>query len=138
MTTSEEVVEKLRRKFRVGHFDVCLGDVRRYRRYLCVGLLCGNGVNGMRMIEAAKVPPLIRLLLMKHPYADDIMEQMQYLIDEHTIDAVPVVRCQYCQHWDEIKHGKGWCKGFAPSDVFSDYDDYCSHWERKEGADEDR
>ena len=47
-------------------------------------------------------------------------------------DVVAVVRCKDCKHWDEIKHGKGWCSGFAPSDVFTDYDYFCSNGERKE------
>ena len=82
----------------------------------------------MRMIEAAKVPPLIRLLLMKHPYADDIMEQMQYLIDEQTIDAVPVVRCEKCKHTFGCKKGFVLCKrGWMPNDGF------CSYGDRKGG-----
>jgi hypothetical protein len=47
-------------------------------------------------------------------------------------DVVEVGRCKDCKHWEEIKHGKGWCTGFAPSDVFSDFDDFCSYGERKE------
>lgn len=44
----------------------------------------------MRMIESAKVPPLVRLLLMNHPKADKIIEGIQEIVDIHTVDAVPV------------------------------------------------
>ena len=42
-----------------------------------------------------------------------------------------IVRCEDCVHWEEIKHGKGWCSGFAPSDVFTDFDHSCSSGERR-------
>lgn len=54
----------------------------------------------MKMIEAAKVPPLIRLVLMKHPYAEEIMEQMQMLIDRQTVEAVPVVHGRWIPKQD--------------------------------------
>ena len=60
--------------------------------------------------------------------------QIRRVLDEApTIDAVPVVRCNECKHWEEIKHGQGWCTGFAPSDVFSDFDDFCSNGKQKDG-----
>ena len=46
-----------------------------------------------------------------------------------TVDAVPVVRCRECKHYD----GKWMCKiSGVPS---RKPDDFCSHGERKEGAD---
>ena len=50
---------------------------------------------------------------------------------KNAADVVEVVRCKDCKKWEEIKHGQGWCTGFAPSDVFSDYDYFCSNGERK-------
>ena len=52
------------------------------------------------------------------------------LIDKcPTVDAVPVVRCSECKHYD----GKWLCKiSGVPS---RKPDDFCSHGERKEGAD---
>ena len=52
------------------------------------------------------------------------------LIDEiPTIDAVPVVRCRECKHYD----GKWMCKiSGVPS---RKPNDFCSYGERKEGAD---
>ena len=44
----------------------------------------------MRMIEADKVPPLIRLLLMNNKYAEAIVRDVKAIIDRHTIEAEPV------------------------------------------------
>ena len=44
----------------------------------------------MRMIEADKVIPLVRLLLLFHPNAERIVEDMQAVVDSHTIEAEPV------------------------------------------------
>ena len=43
----------------------------------------------MRLIESNKVIPLVRLILMNHPKADAICENMQKLVDIHTIEAKP-------------------------------------------------
>lgn len=44
-----------------------------------------------------------------------------------TVDAVPVVRCQYCQHWNE----NGWCKLIGQEfDRWPAY--YCAEGIRKE------
>ena len=45
----------------------------------------------MRLIESNKVIPLVRLMLMNHPKADAICENMQKIVDIHTIEAEPVV-----------------------------------------------
>lgn len=51
------------------------------------------------------------------------------IADAPTIDAVPVVRCRECKHYD----GKWLCKiSGVPS---RKPDDFCSYGERKEGAD---
>ena len=41
----------------------------------------------MRLIKSDKVIPLVRLILMNHPKADAICENMQELVDIHTIEA---------------------------------------------------
>ena len=84
----------------------------------------------MRLIEADKVPPIIRLILMKHPYADDIMDQVQILIDSHTIEAEAVRHgrwefgaenyewnCSICHNWTE--------DGDMDSSVLSNYCPNC-------------
>lgn len=44
----------------------------------------------MKMIEANKVVPLIRLILFGNPNADEICKTAQELVDLHTVDAEPV------------------------------------------------
>lgn len=44
----------------------------------------------MRMIESEKVIPLVRPLLLFHPNAERIIEDMQAVVDSHTIEAEPV------------------------------------------------
>ena len=57
-----------------------------------------------------------------------------------TVDAVPVVRCEKCEHW--VKNDDGQCV-CALFDIANSYgepvvtkpDNFCSYGERKEGAD---
>ena len=51
----------------------------------------------MRMIESDKLVPLFRLLMMGYPQniADSMCEDIQAMVDAHTVDAVPVVH----GHW---------------------------------------
>ena len=44
----------------------------------------------MKMIEAKKVVPLIRLILFDHPNIEKICEGMQDVVNIHTIEAEPV------------------------------------------------
>jgi hypothetical protein len=50
------------------------------------------------------------------------------------VDAVPVVRCKDCNHWEEIKHGYGWCCASTPNHALTKDDDYCSYGERRTDA----
>ena len=74
----------------------------------------------MRVIEADKVIPLVRLLLLFHPNAERILEDMQAVVDSHTIEAEPVrhgrwksvglssLKCSRCGYVDDYKmHYKG-------------------------------
>lgn len=45
---------------------------------------------------------------------------------------VEVVRCKDCKHWEEIKHGVGWCCATTPSHVWTKDDEYCKRGEREE------
>ena len=84
-------------------------------------------VNDMRLIDADALKDRFSL-------TGPVGVSVRRVIDKApTIDAVPVVRCKDCKHWEEIKHGQGWCTGFAPSDVFSAFNDFCSYGERREG-----
>lgn len=55
----------------------------------------------MRMIEADKVIPLVRLLLLFHPNAERIVEDMQAVVDSHTIEAEPVRHGRWIKRPDE-------------------------------------
>ena len=60
----------------------------------------------------------------------EYIERQRAFLDKFpTIDAVPVVRCRECKHYD----GKWMCKiSGVPS---RKPNDFCSYGERKEGAD---
>lgn len=47
---------------------------------------------------------------------------------EPTVDAVEVVRCKDCKHWErDVIFKDGWCRGERQYE-----DDFCSHGERRE------
>ena len=50
------------------------------------------------------------------------------------VDAVEVVRCKDCKHWEEIKHGHGWCCASTPNHALTKDDDFCSYGERRTNA----
>ena len=54
--------------------------------------------------------------------------------DAPTVDAVPVVRCEYCNkgHPELGMNGCVWCVRYSRD---MNTDDFCSYGERKEGAD---
>ena len=52
-----------------------------------------------------------------------------------TIDAVEVVRCRECKYrFGNNSHSKNGCP-IIDANIWMDDDDFCSHGERKEGAD---
>ena len=52
-----------------------------------------------------------------------------------TVDAVEVVRCQECKYrFGNNGHSKNGCP-IIDANIWMDDDDFCSHGERKEGAD---
>lgn len=74
----------------------------------------------------------------KHAWAKGL-EPLQYIEALPAADVAPVVRCKDCVHWDDdpdtygADYGpKGKCmKSFETMCA----DDFCSHGERKDGAD---
>jgi hypothetical protein len=50
-----------------------------------------------------------------------------HLLTMPTVDAVPVVRCEDCQHYDVS------AMRCIPSEDLRDYTDFCSYGERKDG-----
>lgn len=47
-----------------------------------------------------------------------------------------IIRCKDCKHWHEWENGTGSCHRSNIMWVGSDYDDYCSFAELKEGDEE--
>ena len=97
--------------------------------------------SGKRLIDADALMNVIRQheyrLATKQGSIDYGMFTLgiQQAVDEQpTIDAVPVVRCQYCNHCDpENYHCDHPMGTVAP--LRRKPDDFCSYGERKEGAD---
>lgn len=52
----------------------------------------------MKVMEANEVVPLVRLFLTGNIYADQIMKDVQYLVNQRTVDAEQVVHCFECKH----------------------------------------
>ena len=58
----------------------------------------------------------------------------EWLNTSPTIDAVPVVRCRECKYrFKNNGHSKNGCP-IIDANIWMDDDDFCSHGERKEGA----
>ena len=66
----------------------------------------------------------------EHYTAEDVIMMIK---TAPTVDAVPVVRCSDCKH----SHLDGWlCGGYGMMPEHTTFPhEYCSHGERKEGAD---
>ena len=60
-----------------------------------------------------------------------------FISNSHTIDAVPVVRCEKCVHYEMGVCLKIYDDGAASRYAWQERkpDDFCSYGERKEGAD---
>lgn len=57
--------------------------------------------------------------------ATDLMDAFDYALeDAQTVDAVPVVRCKDCKHYDK---GTGWCN--QHSHFYDDRGRFCLPWE---------
>ena len=91
----------------------------------------------MRLIDAEKL-----LLEAKeanqfipYEYASGWNDMLLNVIKAEQIDAVPVVRCRECKYrFKNNGHDKSGCP-IIDANIWMDDDDFCSHGERKEGAD---
>lgn len=84
----------------------------------------------MRLIDAEALEYHKQLECMGNGQYEDVKVVYECDIDNApTIDAVEVVRCKECKHWNEEDH---WCN--IRDSYGWDYtpDDYCSYGERKE------
>ncbi len=85
----------------------------------------------MRLIDAYSAKEAIEYSLV-----GDTASMGERVIDRQpTIDAVPVVRCRECKYrFKNNGHSKDGCP-IIDANIWMDDDDFCSHGERKEGAD---
>ena len=73
------------------------------------------------------------------PYNTDAAEVLDSIREAPAVDAVPVVRCKDCVHWDDDPDTYGTDDGpkgkCMKSFEMMCADDFCSHGERKDGGD---
>lgn len=70
-----------------------------------------------------------------HEISNKGLEQIgKWLAQEKTIDAVPVIRCKNCKHWDGYYcHNKWWGDGYGNyTPPIKKEDGFCDWAERKE------
>lgn len=74
--------------------------------------------------------------LMQVSAVREYIERQKAFLDKFpTIDAVPVVRCRECKYrFKNNGHDKSGCP-IIDANIWMDDDDFCSHGERKDGAD---
>ena len=73
---------------------------------------------------------------LEYTLVGDSASMAERVIDSQpTVDAVPVVRCRECTYrFKNNGHDKSGCP-IIDANIWMDDDDFCSHGERKEGAD---
>ena len=70
---------------------------------------------------------------------EELLRALQYDRDQYEkgyadgkADAMAeIVRCKECKHWDDIKHGYGWCCLDKTQHKFAKEDEFCSFGERR-------
>ena len=94
----------------------------------------------MRLIDADMADVVIiydkgNELMQVSAVREHIERQKAFLDKFPTIDAVPVVRCRECKYrFKNNGHSKDGCP-IIDANIWMDDDDFCSHGERKDGAD---
>ena len=88
----------------------------------------------MRLIDADSAKLAVSDYKIFRCQLGGLMDVAEFIDDQPTIDAVPVVRCRECKWWhedDDIGH----CDNPDGLDNYAKPDDFCSYGKRKEGAD---
>ena len=97
----------------------------------------------MRVIDADAMKRVYQEVLCSHVacidcsfFMDDKYCRFETMLSEApTINAIPVVRCRECKYrFKNNGHDKSGCP-IIDANIWMDDDDFCSHGERKEGAD---
>ena len=90
-----------------------------------------------RLIDADRAMEIVRNQGIAHPNAYHLTNYATLILREApTVDAVPVVRCKKCIHYEMGVCLKIYDDGAASSYAWQERkpDDFCSYGERKEGA----
>ena len=91
----------------------------------------------MRLIDADSAKLAVSDYKIFRCQLGGLMDVAEFIDDQPTIDAVPVVRCRECKYrFKNNGHDKSGCP-IIDANIWMDDDDFCSHGERKEGADND-
>ena len=89
-------------------------------------------INREVLLSFEKMDADLRATCGDHHTAEDVIMMIK---TAPTVDAVPVVRCRECKYrFKNNGHSKDGCP-IIDSNIWMDDDDFCSHGERKEGAD---
>ena len=89
-----------------------------------------------RLIDADRALEIVRNRGIAHPNAYHLTNYATLILREApTVDAVDVVRCRECKYrFKNNGHSKAGCP-IIDAHIWMDDDDFCSHGERKDGAD---
>ena len=89
-----------------------------------------------RLIDADRAIEIVRNRGIAHPNAYHLTNYATLILREApTVDAVPVVRCKDCKYrFKNNGHSRDGCP-IIDANIWMDDDDFCSHGERKDGAD---
>ena len=100
-------------------------------------LIDANKVVKAILAERDKIPyELVSEKPFKHGNSmrGGIRKALRCIEQAPTVDAVPVVRCRECKYrFKNNGHSKAGCP-IIDANIWMDDDDFCSHGERKEGA----
>ena len=99
----------------------------------------------MKMIEAKKVVPLIRLILLDNPNIEKICKGMQDVVNIHTIEAEPVKHGRWEKWNGDDRHHCTVCECYANAErdsygyiAYEFLDNYCSNCGcRMDGGDDE-
>lgn len=101
-------------------------------------LIDANKVVKAILAERDKIPyELVSEKPFKHGNSmrGGIRKALRCIEQAPTVDVVPVVRCRECRYrFKNNGHSKDGCP-IIDANIWMDDDDFCSHGERKEGAD---
>ena len=88
----------------------------------------------MRMIDADSAKLAVSDYKIFRCQLGGLMDVAEFIDDQPTIDAVPVVRCRECDHKTHDENGKPYCLQLEMY-LNKELDFFCKYGEREEGAD---